>query len=252
MKKVIIVAVMVGFLGGATSLFIVNLTNDVYDVSFDIPLHSQFLIQNLKGDTIDTWVSWKIVEGDLFHVHVVDSKYATQERIDAIIETIMTSEKVEVDNSLLHKGPKGSTSTYYVGWYGALNSIDDNIESPIPKKLHFHITDKGEGHILIELSNLTSPDGIDGFTKSIVDDAENQILKSRITIYNIERLSIEQLKTILRHELGHGFGLAHSTDPEDLMAPTITTDYPYISECDLDAITLLYDGGKRSQVICEK
>jgi hypothetical protein len=36
------------------------------------------------------------------------------------------------------------------------------------------------------------------------------------------------------------------------MYPTITTDYPYISDCDLDAISSLYDGGESSQVICEK
>jgi len=213
---------------------------------------SNFLIQNLRGDTIDTWIAWKIVKGDIFHVNVKHSQYVTQERLDAISETIMSTKKLEISDSLLHKGLKNSASTYYVGWFGALNAIDDNTELSIPKNLNFDVTDKGEGDILIELSNLSNSDGYSGFTKAIVDDAENQILKSTITIYDIERLSTEQLKTILRHELGHGFGLAHSSAPEDLMAPTITSNYPYISECDLDAITLLYDGGESSQVICKK
>ena len=47
-------------------------------------------------------------------------------------------------------------------------------------------------------------------------------------------------------------GLAHSTAPEDLMAKTITTEFPYISECDIDAIISLYDKGKLSVVVCEK
>jgi hypothetical protein len=29
------------------------------------------------------------------------------------------------------------------------------------------------------------------------------------------------------------------------MAPRIQTDYPYISECDIDAIKSLYDGNKK-------
>lgn len=213
---------------------------------------SHFVIENLRGDTIDTWIAWNLVEEDLFHVHVKNSKHVTEERIEAIYETIMSEQSIELDDSLLHKGPTGSFSTYYLGWYGALNSINEETESPIPKNLHFDVSDRGEGHVIIELTNLTNLDGYSGFTKSITDESNHQLTKSTITIYDVENLSIQQLKTILRHELGHAFGLAHSTAPEDLMAPQITTNYPYISDCDLDAITLLYDGGESSQVICEK
>ena len=52
------------------------------------------------------------------------------------------------------------------------------------------------------------------------------------------------------HEFGHALGLAHSTAPEDLMYPTIETNFPYISECDIDAMKALYDGGNTSEVIC--
>ena len=62
---------------------------------------------------------------------------------------------------------------------------------------------------------------------------------------------MEALETIVRHELGHALGLAHSTAPEDLMYPTIETNFPYISECDVDAIERLYDGANTSEVICE-
>jgi hypothetical protein len=212
---------------------------------------SSFLIQNLRGDTIDTWISWKIVEGDPFHIHVVDSPYATEKRLSAIMDVIMSTEEIEIADSLLHKGSSGKSSTYYTGWSGALNSIDGVTESSIPKNLHSHVNDNGEGHIMIKLSNLSNADGYSGYTTSIVDQEQHQILKSTITIFNIESLSTEELKTILRHELGHGFGLAHSTAPEDLMYPVIATNYPYISECDLDAITLLYDGGQQSLVICK-
>ena len=212
-----------------------------------------YVIQNLKGDTVDTFVSWKKPPDAVFHIHVINSKYVTKERSDAIQDIILSQQKIVLDDSLTHKGVKGTNSTYYVGWHGALNSITDSTKFNIIKNLHFHI-DEGvaTGDIEIELTNLSSPDGYSGYTKSIVDESNHQILKSTITIYDIERISLEDLKTILRHELGHGFGLAHSTAPEDLMAPVITTNYPYISECDLDAIRHLYDGGESSMVTCEK
>ena len=59
------------------------------------------------------------------------------------------------------------------------------------------------------------------------------------------------LETVTRHELGHALGLAHSTDPEDLMYPIIETNFPYASECDVDAMISLYDGGNTSEVVCE-
>ncbi len=216
-------------------------------------LKSLYLIQNLRGDTVNTWVSWKKFDNGLFHIHVQNSQYATKERFDAIIDVIMSQQKLEIDNSLLHKGPKGTISIYYAGWYGALNSISNDTKFKIVKNLHFHVDDGvPTGDIMINLTNLSNPDGYSAYTNSIIDEENHQILKSTITVYNIDKISLEDLKTIVRHELGHGFGLAHSTAPEDLMAPVITTDYPYISECDLDAIHHLYDGGESSKVVCEK
>jgi predicted Zn-dependent protease len=64
-------------------------------------------------------------------------------------------------------------------------------------------------------------------------------------------MSTAALETVIRHELGHALGLAHSTAVEDLMHPTIETNFPYISDCDVDAMVGLYDGGNTSDVICE-
>ncbi len=216
-------------------------------------LSTNYLIQNLRGDPVDTWVSWKKPDNGVFNIHIQNSKYVTQERLDAIFDAIMTDKKIELDNSIMHKGPKGTNSTYYVGWHGALNSITSDTKFNIIKTIHFHVDDEAPtGDIMIELTDLSNPDGYAAYTKSIVDEPNHQILKSVITVYYVDKINLEELKTLVRHELGHAFGLAHSTSPEDLMAPIITTDYPYISKCDLDAIIYLYDGGESSKVICEK
>ena len=56
----------------------------------------------------------------------------------------------------------------------------------------------------------------------------------------------------MRHEMGHALGLAHTTATEDLMHAVIQTPYPYISDCDMDAVKALYNGNKKSEVVCSK
>ncbi len=213
---------------------------------------SQYVIQNLKGDTIDTFLSWRLVSGTVLHVGITNvQKYP--EKIPLIKNVVLSDESIEIDDSLSHKGPRGQISTYYLGWEGALKQASKKrTEFYIPS--HFEIIEsvRGEGDINIVLSNLKSGDGYTGYTTSIADESQNQILKSIITIYDVENLSDDQFTTILRHEFGHALGLAHSTAPEDLMAPHISTLVPYISDCDIDTIVSLYNGNKNSQVICEK
>lgn len=242
-------AILAGFLVVAGVLYVLY-------VPQTIPLEEMktaFVIQNLKGDTIDTWANWKVPPGELFHIHVVNSHKLTESRLQIINDVINSRETVVVDDSLLHKGPQGTSSVYYVGWRGALESLSDiRTKYPIPLMLHTIATDEGDGHIVIRLSDLRSSDGYSGYTKSYVDEENHQILKAVITIYDVDNISDEQLAIILRHEIGHGLGLGHSTAPEDLMAPKITTPYPYISECALDALIDLYNGNAKSQFVCEK
>ena len=109
----------------------------------------------------------------------------------------------------------------------------------------------GEGDITVVLTDEQSGDGYSGYSKSIADPANHQILKSEITIYQAGKLTDSQFRAIFRHEFGHALGLAHSTYPGDLMHAIIKTEYPYISTCDVKAIQTLYDGGERSQVVCQ-
>jgi len=153
---------------------------------------------------------------------------------------------VIVKNSLFDNG-----ANYYKGWTGALESTyNENSNRYIPIK--FSILESGKGgDIVITLTNLRNGDGLSGTTKAIMDVNQNQILKSHITIYEVDKITAEKFEAIFRHEFGHALGLAHSTAVEDLMHSSIQTDFPYISECDVDGIFSLYDERNPSQVVCE-
>ena len=212
-------------------------------------LKTRHLIENLRGDTLDTWKSWRLV-GTTLNVNILNAKGLSEDKIDIINEAIISEKEFEFDDSLTHKGPEGFSSKYYDGWAGALKKAQkEDTTYNIPTEFNVLTSSGGEGDIIITLSNLRDSDGYTGYTKSVVDG--NEILKSFITIYDVDNLSDEELGTILRHEFGHAIGLGHSTAPEDLMAPNIDMTVPYISECNIDAITELYSGIHGSTV-CEK
>jgi hypothetical protein len=213
-------------------------------------MKTRYYTENLRGDTVDTWKSWRLV-GTTLNVNILKSPRVTEHQIDIIKNAIASEKAVEFDDSIVHKGPKGSMSTYYEGWAGAIKSATQNqTKYNLPTNFNFVDTSGGEGDIIITLSNIKDSDGYTGYTKSVTE--ENEILKSFITIYDISNLSDQELSTIIRHEFGHALGLGHSTAPEDLMAPTIDMTIPYISECNVDAIVDLYNANEGKQTVCEK
>jgi len=215
-------------------------------------LKTKYVIENLRGDTIDTWKFWNIIPGSSLTVNIVNSELLDDDKILSIKDAITSYETIQIDDSLVHKGPKGTSSIYYLGWTGSLKNAAElyTTKYPIPNNFDIIESKRGEGDIIILLSNLKNTDGYSGFTKSTVDG--NEILKIHITIYDVNNLSESQISTIVLHEMGHALGLAHSTAPEDLMYPTIETNFPYISECNISAIAALYNGEIQGQVVCEK
>jgi len=210
-------------------------------------LRTQYLVQNLKGDAMETWYAWQ--PRDNLKIQIVDEDNFPKEKIDAIKKAIMSTETIEIDNSLVFKGDEGTYSKYWIGWKGAIDYIRE--QRGIEEPLEIVFSDRDEADIFITLTNAKSGDGLSGETNSLVNDEDMEILRSHVTIYEVDKLSNEHMEIIIRHEFGHVAGLAHSTAPEDLMYPVIQTPAPYISECDIDALLHLYTGGKTSQVICE-
>jgi len=218
-------------------------------VTNDGVMKSGYVIQNLKGDTIDTFHSWNIPKERTLYINIVNPNVIDSDKVQIIKDAILSEKTVSLDDSLFHKALPGSQSTYFLGWSGALKQASQTATKfTIPTS--FSINEGStNGDIAVILSTLESPDGYSGFTRSIVEN--NQILKSTITIYKADQLSSAELETIVRHEFGHAVGLIHSSDPYDLMHPIIETNYPFISNCDVSAITHLYDGNANDKAVCE-
>ena len=211
-------------------------------------MKSGYVIQNLKGDTIDLFHSWDIPKERTLYVNIVNPNVISNDKVQIIKDVILSEKTVSLDNSIFHKAPPDSKSTYFLGWNGALKQASQTpTKFTIPTSFSINES-SANGDISIILSTLESPDGYSGYTRSTVDN--NQIFKSVITIYKANQLSSTELETITRHEFGHAVGLIHSSDPSDLMHPTIETNYPFISDCDISALTHLYDGNV-DKVICE-
>lgn len=220
-------------------------------VVIDSPMKTKFLIENLRGDTIDTAKSWRILEDDSLNVNLINGDVLTLEQHNAVLNVINSTDSILLDDHIINRGPPGSESVYFLGWAGAMEeAAKTDTAYTIPTTFNIFQSENGEGHIIINFLNLIDTDGFTGYTRSVIQDGE--ILKSYITIYDVKNLDASELATIVRHEFGHALGLGHSTDPEDLMAPTILTEFPYISECNVDAMWVLYNGHESGLVICKK
>jgi len=247
-KTAILAAVAIAVVAGVYSVMFAELAGQQFAVeATNQP--SGYVIQNLRGDEIDTWIAWRVPEDAVIRV-TVSGKALTPELFEFTEAVFIDTEELEIDSSLLHKGPKGTILIHYLGWAGAmLAAAETPTVFPIPVK--FEVSEGGIGDINIKLESAKNPDGFSGWTTSIVDEINNQILKSDITIYQTQDYTDNQFSGIMRHEVGHALGLAHSSAPEDLMAPRMTTEFPYISPCDVSAMVGLYDSGGSSSVTCE-
>jgi len=238
-------------LGLAVFIFISYMPSDLqsfYNFG-NTSLKTQYLLQNLKSNTVDTWKPWHLMSNQVLNINIINTDKISKQKINAIKDAILSEESVKIDNSLVDRGPVGTVSIYYKGWQGAVESIqNEKTKFHIPTKFNIIESPTEEGDVTIVLSTLENPDGYHGYTKTITDGQE--ILKSSITIYDVDHLSPERLGAIIRHEFGHALGLGHSTIQEDLMYYVIETHFPLISDCDITAVKDLYSGKYLNDIPC--
>lgn len=213
-----------------------------------------FITQSLRGDAINTWLAWDLPETErVFHIHIKNQAQVSKQKLSMIEESIMSEKIIEINDLVTHKGPAKDSSKFYTGWKGVINEIDaTELKYKLPIILHTHESMNNDGDILVLLTNEKNSEGYSGYTRSIIDENQKQILKSHITIYEADKLDGDKLADIMRHEMGHALGLLHSTDPDDIMYHKIKTTNQHISECDLDALESLYKGKKMSEFECKK
>ncbi|MBI5697855.1 MAG: hypothetical protein HZC29_05095 [Thaumarchaeota archaeon] len=112
-------------------------------------LRTKYFTENLRGDTVDMWKSWRLVGTTTLNINILKSPRVTEHQLE-VIKNAITSEKAdEFDDYLVHKGPKGSKSTYYEGWIGALKEASkEKTKYSIPTGFNFVDTNGGEGDII--------------------------------------------------------------------------------------------------------
>ena len=55
------------------SLYVTSLIGEEHRIITTSKITSGYVIQNLKGDIITTWLSWRLTDGDILHVHIMDA-----------------------------------------------------------------------------------------------------------------------------------------------------------------------------------
>ena len=242
----VIVIAVVGF----SITYVTNLetTEPIED---EITLNTGFQVQNLKGDSLSTYIGWKAKTKILYYIDGADRH--PEEKIQAIHDVILSDETIEVPNKLLHKFPVDGTTTFYKGWIKVANELraftDKAGGEPVIME---HVKTKAVADVIIELINNPHPEGYSGWTTSVVDQSTGQVVQSKITLYNFDKLSVGQVEVLMRHEAGHVIGLAHSTDPDDLMYPVIQTNFPYISPCSIVSLKAVQLEEFKTKIICDE
>lgn len=241
-KNIIIISLVISI------VFLVVIFNsyDLFTKEATKNLKTKYEIEHLGGDTPDRWPAWLIHDQPL-SIKITNPEEATSHQIAIIKEAILSEEAVEVDSMMRFGNDDSLTS--YKGWVGALESasIHDTVYR-IPTE--FEITDSNNSgaEILITLTKQKSIEGYSGYT--ISSTANDHILRSTITIYDIDSLTDEQLATITRHEFGHALGLDHASSPNDLMHDVVKTP-SFVSGCDIDEIQHVYNAERNITFKCE-
>jgi predicted Zn-dependent protease len=198
-----------------------------------------FLPTNAKGSeltTINTFFPWKEQTDKTLQVSIIK-------------ETPLSADQMErVKNAITGYGTvKFDDTTTFVSWNEALKAASEfKTKTPLPTIEMTSDNNKG-ADITISITDAENSDGYSGYTTHVLED--NKIVRSNITIYDINNISGEQISSITRHEFGHALGLAHADSPDDLMYNIVQVP-SYVTNCDVDSLLSLYDGNEQSASVC--
>jgi hypothetical protein len=219
-------------------LFFVATNASVQPFEQDLPIKALYVNENLRGDTTLDYKYWNIVSGNSLTVNIENNAHISDEKVQVIKNSIMSSEMVKGTNSLASYSDSIDKSNYFKGWLGAIKA-SINTRHQIPEKFNIVRSSNGAGDIVITISTAISAEKYSGVTRTITNG--NQILKAFITIYDSDKLTNNQLESIVRNQFGHALGLPHTNNPKDIMYDTINVQHPYISECDVSALVKSYN-----------
>ncbi|MGQ0794927.1 MAG: matrixin family metalloprotease [Nitrosopumilaceae archaeon] len=194
---------------------------------------------NAKGSeltTINTFFPWKEQTDKTLQVSIVK-------------ETPLSADQLEkVKNAITGYGTiKFDDTTTYVSWNEALNTASEYDTKTAMPKIEMISENNKNADIVILVTDAKNADGYSGYTTHVLEDSK--IVRSEITIYDINNISGEQISSITRHEFGHALGLVHADSPNDLMYNIVQVP-SYVTDCDIASLILLYDGNVQSASLC--
>lgn len=198
-----------------------------------------FFPTNARGSeltTINTFFPWKEQTDKTLQVSIIKETSLSPDQIERVKNAITGFGTVKFDDT-----------TTYVSWNEALKTASESkTKTPMPA-IEMTSDNNKQADIIISITDAKNSDGYSGYTTHVLED--NKIVRSNITIYDINNISGEQISSITRHEFGHALGLAHADSPDDLMYDIVQVP-SYVTNCDVDSLLSLYDGNVQSVSQC--
>lgn len=185
--------------------------------------------------TINTFLPWKDQDDKTLQVSVIKETPLSPDQIKSVKNAITGFGTIKFDDTLA-----------YVSWQEALETADYKTRIAMPT-IEMIDDNNLEADITITITDEKNVQNYAGHTTHVIEN--NKIVKSNITIYDIENIPLKQISSITRHEFGHALGLAHSGSPDDLMYHIVYLS-SYVTDCDIDTLLALYDGNVQSVSMC--
>lgn len=186
--------------------------------------------------TINTFLPWKTLDDKTLYVSIIKETSLSADQLVNIKKAITGYGTVKFDD----------TETF-VSWNEALQTTSQyKTKISMPTNIVLLSDNNSEADVTIFITDEENAN-YSGYTTHVIEN--NKIVKSNITIYDINSMTGKQISSIVRHEFGHALGLAHADSPNDLMFSTVQVP-SYVTECDIDTLLALYDGNVKNSSNC--